>query len=239
MIVVCPKCSTRYLVDPRALGASGRQVRCAQCSNTWHHKPPPEALAELKTVAPLASEVPAQRAQRVEPQFDRPPLAEDQDPEHRIQLPALTQPRRRPWVAVGWALLLVVVALGAGGAVWERDTVIRMWPPSARIYALVGLAVAKPGDVLKVTAQARRDEENGVPRLVIEGEVANISPDAQSVPKLKVELKDAGHKVVQSWDFDVSTERLLPGASVPFTTSVARPSDAATDMSVTFTDGGS
>ncbi len=234
MIVVCPQCNTRYLVDPRALGAGGRRVRCAQCSHTWHHKPPPEALAELETVAlPPAPEP----APRVEPEFDRPALAEE--PEHRIQLPALAQPRRRPWVAVGWLVLLAVVGVGAGGAVWERDAVIRAGPPSARLYALVGLAVPQPGDVRKVTAQARRDEENGVPRLVIEGEVANISPEAQSVPKLKVELTDAGNRVVQSWSFDVSTERLLPGASVPFTTSVVRPSDAATGMSVTFTgDGG-
>ena len=239
MIVVCPECKTRYLVDPRALGAGGRRVRCAQCSHTWHHQPPPEALAELKTVAAPPSAESAGRGERIEPQFDRPPLAEPQEPEHRIQLPAIAQPRRRPWVAVGWVVLLALVGLAAGGAVWERDAVIRSWPPSARLYALFGLAVPRAGDVLKVTAQARRDEENGVPRLVIEGEVANISPEAQSVPKLKVELKDAGDHVVQSWSFDVSTDRLLPGATVPFTTSVARPSDAATDMSVTFaSDGG-
>jgi predicted Zn finger-like uncharacterized protein len=236
MIVVCPQCSTRYLVDPRALGAGGRRVRCAQCAHTWHHQPPPEALAELETVAPPVD--PAPRAPRVEPEFDRPPL--DEEPgERRIQLPALAEPRRRPWLAVGWLLLLLVVGLAVGGAVWERDAVIRMWPPAARFYSLFGLAVAQPRDVLKVTAQPRRDEENGVPRLVIEGEVANVSPEAQQVPKLKVELKAADGRVVQSWTFDVSTERLLPGASVPFTTSVARPSESATGMSVTFTgDGG-
>src|SRR5690348_5296930 len=142
MIVVCPQCSTRYLVDPRALGAGGRRVRCAQCANTWHHKPPAEALAELETVAPAPRAEPAARVERVEPQFDRPALAEPSEPEHRIQLPALTQPRRRPWLTVAWLVLLVMVGLAAGGAVWERDTVIRAWPPSARLYALFGLAVA-------------------------------------------------------------------------------------------------
>jgi predicted Zn finger-like uncharacterized protein len=236
MIVVCPNCSTRYLVDPRALGAGGRRVRCAQCSHTWHHKPPPEALAALEQVAPVPVSEPP-RPERIEPTLERPPLEEE--PEHKIQLPAIAAPRRRPWLAVAWIVLLLVVGLAAGAAVWERDAVIRTWPPSARLYALFGLAVAQPGDVLKVTAQARRDEENGVPRLVIEGEVANISPEAQQVPKLKVELKDASKRVVQSWSFDVSTERLLPGASVPFTTSVARPNESATDMSVTFAgDGG-
>jgi predicted Zn finger-like uncharacterized protein len=237
MIVACPQCRTRYLVDPRALGADGRRVRCAQCSHIWHHKPPPEALAELETVAPPPPAEPPPRVPRVEPQFERPPV--DDEREHRIQLPALAEPRRRPWVAVGWLGLLIVVVLAGGGAVWERDAVIRAWPPSARLYSLFGLAVPQPGDVLKVTAQARRDEENGVPRLFVEGEVANISPEAQPVPRLKVELTDAGNRVVQSWSFDVSTERLLPGASVPFTTSVARPNESATGMSVTFAgDGG-
>jgi hypothetical protein len=181
---------------------------------------------------------PPPAVERVEPQFERPALEEDAGA-RRIQLPALARRRRRPWLAVGWVVLLVAIALAAGGALWERDAVIRAWPPSARLYSLFGLAAPQLADVLKVTAQARRDEENGVPRLVIEGEVANISPEAQQVPKLKVELTDAGKRVVQSWSFDVSTERLLPGASVPFTTSIARPNEAATGMSVTFAgDGG-
>ena len=212
-------------------------MRCARCSHVWHHKPPPEALAKLETVAPPPEPEPP-AVERVEPQLER-PATEPEAGTRRIQLPALAERRRRPWLAIGWVLLLVVVGLAAGGAVWERDALIRAWPAAARLYSLFGLAVPQPAEVLKVTAQARREEENGVPRLVIEGEVANISPEAQQVPKLKVELTDADKRVVQSWSFEVSTERLLPGASVPFTTSVARPSEAATGMSVTFTgDGG-
>jgi predicted Zn finger-like uncharacterized protein len=234
MIVVCPQCRTRYLVDPRALGVTGRRVRCAQCTHTWHHQPPAEALAALESVASPPVQEPAAR---VEPTFERPPLA-DESGATRIQLPALHQPRRRPWLVAGWLLLLLVVGLAVGGAVWERDAVIRLWPPSARLYSLFGLAVPQPRDVLKVTAQPRRDEENGVPRLIVEGEVANISPEAQQVPKLKVELRDAAGRVVQSWTFDVSTQRLLPGASVPFTTSVTQPSESATGMSVSFAGDG-
>src|SRR5271166_4304795 len=40
MIVTCPACATRYLVDPRALGSAGRTVRCANCAQTWHQTPP-------------------------------------------------------------------------------------------------------------------------------------------------------------------------------------------------------
>src|ERR1051326_5075497 len=135
MIVVCPQCKTRYLVDPRALGAGGRRVRCAQCSHTWHHQPPPEVLAEAETVAPPPVSEPPPRAERVEPQFERPPIEEE--PVRRIQLPAIAQPRRRPWLGVAWVVLLGVVGLARGGAVWGRGAVIMEWAPSVRLYPLL------------------------------------------------------------------------------------------------------
>jgi len=94
----------------------------------------------------------------------------------------------------------------------------------------------QPSDGLVIHVNPRRDEQNGVPRLVIEGEVINSATVALPVPQLKVELKDAGQHVVQTWTFAASTDRLLPGASVPFTTSVERPNEAATSMSVSFVD---
>ncbi len=35
MLIVCPNCSTSYMVDPSALGSGGRTVRCARCKTTW------------------------------------------------------------------------------------------------------------------------------------------------------------------------------------------------------------
>jgi predicted Zn finger-like uncharacterized protein len=35
MQIVCPNCDTAYQVDPSAVGASGRSVRCARCRNVW------------------------------------------------------------------------------------------------------------------------------------------------------------------------------------------------------------
>lgn len=218
MIVTCPACSTRYLVDPRALGASGRLVRCANCAHTWHQAPPEDAPRRVD-LPPPAPEAMLQAGERV-------------------QLPALSPPRRS-WSALGWLLYAVVlVAILAGGLWWARDRVVAYWPDAARYYGALGIPVAtgQPGlEIHKLVTS--RETENGLPTLIIQAEVVNVSDIARSVPKLKVTLEDSNKHELQSWAFTVTDERLLPGASVPFRTSIAQPSDAATGVVLTFVNG--
>ena len=46
MIVRCSNCETRYLVDPAALGETGRRVRCTNCGHVWHQSPVADAPEE-------------------------------------------------------------------------------------------------------------------------------------------------------------------------------------------------
>ena len=52
MIVSCPSCATRYLIDPTALGGEGRTVRCAKCSHTWHEQPPADMPKRVDILPP-------------------------------------------------------------------------------------------------------------------------------------------------------------------------------------------
>jgi len=43
MILTCPKCATRFSLDPKAIGTQGRKVRCSSCHHIWHQTFPTEA----------------------------------------------------------------------------------------------------------------------------------------------------------------------------------------------------
>src|SRR5665213_3425614 len=43
MIVTCPSCANRYLVETERLSAQGRMVRCGNCRHTWY-QPQPERI---------------------------------------------------------------------------------------------------------------------------------------------------------------------------------------------------
>lgn len=58
MILSCPSCKKRFLLDARLLGA-GRRVKCGNCGHIWHQEPPPpERRAGAASGRPAAKPAP-------------------------------------------------------------------------------------------------------------------------------------------------------------------------------------
>lgn len=216
MIVTCPTCSTRYLVETEKLGAQGRMVRCGSCGHTWYQAPPEDMAPHVELKVPA----PEPMAGAVE----------------RGGLPAIPRKRRR-WGAVVTLLILLLILAAAGwGAIFMRDRIMALVPQSARIYSRLGLTDTQPqyGVGLEVhDVTPRRTTANDQPVLVIDGEIVNLSSSPRRVPPLKATLRDANDKPLTSWTFSASVATLAPGASSPFHTTYAQPMAEATGVVVT------
>jgi predicted Zn finger-like uncharacterized protein len=80
MLIVCPSCATSYMIDPAALGAAGRTVRCARCKATWFAGTQRKPAAEVSAfVDGVIAEAEAQTAGGPAPSAaaEPPPAAAD------------------------------------------------------------------------------------------------------------------------------------------------------------------
>jgi predicted Zn finger-like uncharacterized protein len=120
--ITCPTCSAEYDV-PGTL-AAGRSVKCARCGNKWAPVPLPEPIVEA---------VP-------EPVPEPPP----QPPPHTALVPVpAPKPSSRLPLLLAWIGSAVVILALLAAAFVLRDPIMRGWPPSIRVYSLLGLT-ARP-----------------------------------------------------------------------------------------------
>src|SRR5690348_7295688 len=146
MIVSCPACGARYLVEEAALrGREGRTVRCARCGHTWHQAtvsevPRDNDIAGLESRIEPALEVPPRPTGAYVQAFDAPPRGPP------------PRPGRSRRLAIRWLVLAILFVLAVlAGVIVARGAAIAIWPPAARLYALTGGSTEPPrGASLKI-----------------------------------------------------------------------------------------
>ena len=134
MILSCPNCSTRFLVDPAALGSAGRTVRCGGCSHEWRQDPGKPAVHTFAAPDSDAGDAGKEEQDTAGGPEDR----ERAPPVRRV--PAARAHRRRPGRLFA-LLLLAVIVVALLGSYQFRSIIVSRWPETARHYESLGISV--------------------------------------------------------------------------------------------------
>ena len=106
-------------------------------------------------------------------------------------------------------------------------------PQTASFYAWIGLPVNLRGLDFDSLATATEQHE-GVPILVVEGNVVNDTRKTATVPHLRFAVRNAARQEIYSWTAAPPRAVLPPGEAVAFRTRLASPPPDAHDVLVRF-----
>lgn len=260
MRVTCPNCEAKFKVPDKALGATGRKLRCGSCEHQWFQKPrPPKAKKPTAKTAPkpeVEQQEPADDSKLNPPEntpTDGPRLddtGDDNDPiDHDTDSEDMEPPpigdvsrfrgfrpredRKRKPVAL--FVLIGMAVLIPTILLAARGSLVQAWPPSALLYDTIGLRVAVPGEGLVLrNVSVRRRQEGAVEILVVEGQIRNPTEGLISVPALRGTVLDDTGTALQEWLFQAEALQLLPNESAPFASEFAGPAPGAAQVNVTF-----
>ena len=214
MIVSCPSCTTRYLIDPTELGGEGRTVRCAKCSHTWREQPPADMPKRVDILLP------------------------DNEPRpipFGSNLPALVARRKRAnrlgWLAVVATIIIIVVA-----AILARGPIVDVWPPAEKLYSAVGLGADEVDTSGLEFQNVVREQmiEGGVPVLVIRGEIYNSTDRNRDLPAIRIGLMDDANAELHHWTFAAAESELDAESWTKFETRLASPPEGAVSLRISF-----
>jgi predicted Zn finger-like uncharacterized protein len=129
----------------------------------------------------------------------------------------------------GLVVLLIVDAILIG---WRND-LVRILPQTASFYSTIGLPVNLRGvifDGVVTTAE----QHDGVPILVVGGNIVNDSRRIVDVPRLKFVVRNAANEEIYSWTAVPPRASLAPGETVAFHSRLASPPPDGRDVLVRF-----
>jgi predicted Zn finger-like uncharacterized protein len=129
----------------------------------------------------------------------------------------------------------LVGAFVLGGVVMQRQTVVRLLPPSAGLFSAVGLPVNLKG--LTFTDVRSTSQTEGEARfLIVEGGIRSVHGESVQVPLIEVRLRGEDGRTLYTWTTEPPRKSLKPGEALHFRTRLATPPEAGRNVEVRFTD---
>ena len=227
MILECPRCAARFLVESSAIPRDGRTVKCAKCGHQWHaareadvaelnprvqNDAPDDAEDTQDTQGSWLEEEDASETTDVYPEpepFEPMPEAVDFDippSPHQRQVP----PGKTSLMPLlGGAIFLLLCAMAAALFAF-RPT---LQPHLGSVYDLLGIPDTSGLVLMDVELRSRPSRSKA--RFIVEGKIINQSNGVRKVPTLRVAMMDKEGKVIGSREYEAE-ETLKPGEFYPF-----------------------
>jgi predicted Zn finger-like uncharacterized protein len=114
-----------------------------------------------------------------------------------------------------------------------RSDMVRFFPQTASFYSMIGLPVNLRGLVFNDIVTTSEQHE-GVPVLVVEGNIVNVARKPVEVPRLKLAVRNAAGNEIYSWTMVPSRTVLPTGETVAFRSRLASPPPEGRDVLVRF-----
>ena len=127
-----------------------------------------------------------------------------------------------------FALLAVLTAL-----INWRDKVVRYAPQTASLFATIGMPVTPRGLVFDHVTP-RTEMSDGLPVLIVEGTIVNVTTRQLEVPRLRFALRNAAGHEVYAWTSPPPKATVGSGNGLAFRTRLASPPPDGRDVIVRF-----
>ena len=201
----------RIAVEPEAVIAPAEAPPIAP-----QHLPEAAQIAEIKADAGVAESIETVAARR----------ARRRHAERKNRRGMLRRLANLPMLIV--ALVAALIALFN----W-RDKVVRHVPQTASLFAAVGLPVNLRGLVFENVVSST-EFSDGMPVLVIEGTIVNVTRRPLDVPRLRFGLRNSAGHEVYAWTTQPPKPVVGSGNGLAFRTRLASPPPDGRDVIVRF-----
>jgi predicted Zn finger-like uncharacterized protein len=219
--------SDPFAVPPPPDTAEAAEPAAAVDESSVEVESPPIAPAEAEGEhPPIEVEAEAQVLPSAE-------LPEDIESVAARRYPLHSKRRRLQWPLSRLQSFILALIVANAIIVGWRDDFVRAMPQTASFYAWFGLPVNVHGldfDSLGTTTE----QHEGVPILVITGNIINVAGKTEIVPHLRFAVRNAARQEIYSWTADPPRQMLPPGHGVAFHTRLASPPPDSHDVLVRF-----
>ncbi|MGA8171205.1 MAG: hypothetical protein WB816_10325 [Methylocystis sp.] len=138
---------------------------------------------------------------------------------------------RAPGIAGAIAILIGIMALIA-----MREKIVEVAPPTAKVFAALGLPVNLTGLELR-EVRSHIEMEGARKVLAVEGEITNMRRESKSVPAVSLTVRGEDGQDKYAWTTRAPKSRLEPGETIAFRARLASPPETGADVLVRFAGG--